>query len=168
MRTARAGLAYASRVLAPRSGRRRLAALGVAAIAALPLAGCAEQDKAQAGAALEAYLNDYATGNVVAACARLTPQARLAFRTRIRGVLYQPCAPAMRERLRISGASWIPRLMGLQVTSVDVHGDRASAVTAPDSLLGGAPTPLRKIGGRWLITAPADLKLVPTPPSDGF
>lgn len=147
----------------------RTAALAAALAAiAIPLAGCSGQDKAQAGAALEAYINDYATGNVTAACARLTPAAREAFHTRIRGVVYRPCARAMLRRLHISGASWIPRLQGLEVTSVEVHGDRASATTAPDSLVGGAPTPLRKIGGHWLITAPADLRLVPTPPNNGF
>lgn len=147
----------------------RTAALAAALAAiAIPVAGCADQEKAQAGAALEAYINDYATHNVAAACARLTPAARAAFHTRIRGVVYRPCTRAMLQRLRISGATWIPRLQGLEVVSVDVHGDRASATTAPDSLVGGAPTPLRKIGGRWLITAPADLRLVPTPPDNGF
>jgi len=140
----------------------------VAALAALSLAGCAEQDKAQAGAALEAYINDYASGNVRAACARLTPDARAKFHARVGHVVYRPCAPAMTRQLRAYGVNWTARLDYLQVTSVDVHGDRASAVTAPDSLVGGPPTPLRKVGGRWLITAPADLRLVPTPPDDGF
>lgn len=147
----------------------RTAALAAALAAiAIPLAGCSGQDKAQAGAALEAYINDYATGNVTAACARLTPAARVRFRARVGGRTVRSCARVLGAQLRAYRSNWILRLQGLDVLSVEVHGDRASATTAPDSLVGGAPTPLRKIGGHWLITAPADLRLVPTPPNNGF
>ncbi len=153
---------------AARRPRCLAAAAAALAVAAIPLAGCAGQDRAQAGAALDAYISDYASGNVKAACDRLTPQARAAFRTQILGRLYRPCAPAMLARLRQSTVTgWVTRLRGLEVTSVDVHGDRATAVTAPDSLVGGAPTPLRRIDGRWLITVPANLRVTPTPPDEG-
>lgn len=144
------------------------AALAALAAATIPLAGCADQEKARAGAALEAYINDYASGNVRSACDRLTPGARAAFRVRVGQVVYRPCVPAISAQLRAYQPNWVPRFRALEVTSVDVHGDRATAVTAPDSLVGGAPTPLRKVGGRWLIAAPADLRLVQTPPDNGF
>lgn len=71
----------------------------------------------------------------------------------------------MTARLRLTGPTFPPRVSGLVVTSVDVHGDRANASTAPESLVGGRPTPLRRIGGRWYITVPADLGMVFTPPN---
>lgn len=147
----------------------RTAALAAALAAiAVPLAGCSGQDTAQAGAALEAYINDYTTGNVRAACARLTPEARARFRARIGHRVVRSCERVLATQLRAYYPNWVPRLRGLEVLSVDVHGDTASAVTAPDSLVGGAPTPLRKVGGRWLIAVPADLRTVATPPDNGI
>lgn len=147
----------------------RTAALAAALAAiAIPLAGCSGQDKAQAGAALEAYINDYATGNVTAACARLTPAARVRFRARVGHRTVRSCARVLRAQLRAYQPNWTLRLQALEVLSVDVHGDTASAITAPDSLVSGAPTPLRKVGGRWLIAVPADLRVTATPPDNGF
>jgi len=147
----------------------RTAALAAALAAiAVPLAGCSGQDKAQAGAALEAYINDYARGDVTAACARLTPTARARFSARVGHQTVRTCARVLAAQLRAYQPNWTLRLQGLDVLSVDVHGDRASAITAPDSLVGGAPTPLRKVGGRWLIAVPADLRVVATPPDNGF
>ncbi len=71
----------------------------------------------------------------------------------------------MTQRLRLTGPTFPPRVAGIVVTTVDVHGDRAITSTAPESLDGGRPTSLRKIGGKWYITVPADLRLVFTPPN---
>jgi len=142
--------------------KRGLGAVATIAVLAVVAGGCADEPKAQAGAALDAFIGAYAAGDARGVCALLTPAARAATRVRLAGRVYgPPCEAAVSERLAVSGSGWRPALRTLTVTSVTVQGDRASGVSRFYSLNGGGPTPLQRIGGRWLVAITGDLRLTP-------
>jgi hypothetical protein len=120
-------------------------ALGTCAATGLLVCGCASPHNDAVGAAARSFVGSLQRGDGAAACRMLTPDARQT----TTGATNVSCADAVtsvHER-------------GQAVTGVQVWGDTAQVRIGGDVLF------LRRIDGRWLISA-AGCRRQPTGPYD--